>query len=250
MKFIERALHRLRAERYRKRSETAEIAFVQETLRPGQCAFDIGAHRGVYLYYMRQRVTDKGRVVAFEPQDALTNHLNKIKSAFGWNNVSIERTAMSDDRAGGTLYVPQNKRNSNTTTQLATIAPTEGHGDFKPIGKIDTDTIDSYCDRNGLYPDFLKIDVEGNELKVLKGAEHTLRNHAVTLLVEIEVRHAGREKVQETFDFMSSLGYRGFLLRGSVRIPVDEFNADVHQDLNNMKAYFNNFIFLKGKAGF
>lgn len=245
MNFIERARHRIRADRYRKRSETAEIAFVQETLRPGQCAFDIGAHRGVYLYYMCQSVTDKGRVVAFEPQDALIRHLNKIRSAFGWNHVSIEQCAMSDSGAGGTLYVPQNKRNSNTTTQLATIAPTEGHGDFKPIGKINTDTVDAYCDRTGFRPDFLKIDVEGNELKVLKGAMNTLKNHKVTLLVEIEVRHAGKEKVQETFDLLSSLGYQGFLLQGSVRLPVEKFNAEVHQDLNNMKAYYNNFIFLK-----
>jgi FkbM family methyltransferase len=244
MSILQRFILHVRARKYMQRTDRAEIAFLLDNLKPGQCSFDIGAHKGAYMYFMRKKVSDQGSVYVFEPQDALAKYLLKVKAAFGWTNVQVEHCAMSDSNEGGQLYVPHFKK-EGSTTQLATISPGQNMDQFRAVGHVQTDTIDAYCERNHLHPDFLKIDVEGNELKVLKGARHILISNTVTLLVEIEQRHAGAAKVQETFDWMISLGYQGFLLHPSGHIPIALFDPATHQDSSNMKAYYNNFIFLK-----
>jgi hypothetical protein len=67
--------------------------------------------------------------------------------------------------------------------------------------------VDAYCERlDDIYtgtPSFIKIDVEGHELKVLKGAEETLKKHKPTVLIEI---HDFSED-HDVHKFMMSLGY-------------------------------------------
>ena len=71
----------------------------------------------------------------------------------------------------------------------------------------------------GRPPRLLKIDVEGQELEVLRGAERMLRDAAPVVLVEVEQRHRDGD-VQEVFDYLASLGYEGSFVRGGVAAPA------------------------------
>jgi hypothetical protein len=84
--------------------------------------------------------------------------------------------------------------------------------------------------------------VEGHELEVLKGAAEILKSYKPGLLVEIEERHIGLEKLNETINFLLSLGYKGYFFKGKEKLPIIEFNPLLHQNPTS-KPYCNNFVF-------
>ncbi len=83
----------------------------------------------------------------------------------------------------------------------------------------------------------------GNELNVLKGGIEIINKCRPKILVEIEARHVGQRCVLETFNFLESLGYKGSLLFGMVKIPLSEFSFDKYQNADDRKNYSNNFVF-------
>ncbi|HEX7095394.1 MAG TPA: FkbM family methyltransferase, partial [Acidimicrobiales bacterium] len=96
---------------------------------------------------------------------------------------------------------------------------------------------------------FVKVDVEGHELAVLRGAERLLRRDRPTLLVECEERHhPGATAALRAY--LEGLGYEGlFVMWDGVLQPIRLF-ADVHQvvthlcDRRDGRHYVNNFIFI------
>jgi hypothetical protein len=118
--------------------------------------------------------------------------------------------------------------------------PDDGH----VIVEVDVRTLDEYDIRNVC---FIKIDVEGHELDVLKGAARTIDRERPTLLVEIEQRHLACP-MQVVFDYVCEFGYRGFFFHDGGLRSLSEFSSDVHQRpfLPNVFArdYVNNFVFL------
>jgi Methyltransferase FkbM domain len=110
-------------------------------------------------------------------------------------------------------------------------------------------SLDEYFDASDRVT-LLKIDVEGAELGVFKGAERILRQHAPLLVFECENRHLAPGNVQEIFSYLNDLGYQGsFICRGQV-LPIAEFDAAVHQRQDGewfwkRRDYCNNFIFQK-----
>jgi len=242
MKLIEKFKLRYRANKYKNKNDVGGIAYVLDKLMPGQTAFDIGTHKGAYLYFMRKRVGEKGKVFAFEPQLKLFQYIKKIKALFNWENISIEHLALSDSTGEATLYIPENK-SGDASSPGASIALAKPENELSGTEKVKTENLDTYCKTNDIKPDFIKIDVEGNELKIFKGAVETLKQHKPKILVEIESRHVGEEQVMETLSFMKSLGYAGYFIHGIKRIAVNEFSFDQYQNLNDKANYCNNFIF-------
>ena len=80
---------------------------------------------------------------------------------------------------------------------------------------------------------FIKIDVEGHELEVLKGAKKTIKKFKPNMLIEIEERHSNK-KEQTTIDYICSLGYKSFV--------YDQKKLVQTSLINNLEK-FNNFIF-------
>jgi hypothetical protein len=91
---------------------------------------------------------------------------------------------------------------------------------------------------------FIKIDVEGHELDVIRGGEATIRQHRPNLLVEIEQRHSPIP-IAQTFDHILSFGYRGeFLEEDSSYQPLSSFSVETHQTARlGKRSYISNFIF-------
>ena len=77
MNFFARLRYLHRARKARRRGERNEIQAILEIVRPGDTVLDIGAHKGSYLYWLRQAVGESGRVFAFEPQPALATYLDR-----------------------------------------------------------------------------------------------------------------------------------------------------------------------------
>jgi FkbM family methyltransferase len=240
MKLIEQIKLSNRANRYKNKHDRGGIKYMLQTIKSGQTVFDIGAHKGGYLYFILQKVKGDGKVYAFEPQSLLYNYLIRIKNVLNWTNVTIEHMALSDKEAKTTLYIPEN-RNEPSSPGASIVEPKVRNNNDK-TEEVKTGTLDSYCARYDIKPDFLKIDVEGNELAIFKGGTVTLKNCKPKIFVECEARHVGKDQVIETFMFLQNIGYNGYFIRDTEFVPLKDFNIETHQDLS-LKPYCNNFIF-------
>ncbi|HCN83958.1 MAG TPA: hypothetical protein DIT07_10125 [Sphingobacteriaceae bacterium] len=242
MKFIERIKLQYRANKYKNKNDKGGIAYIHSAINAGDTALDIGAHKAGYLYFMLKLVGNSGKIYAFEPQLNINRYIVKIKALFRWDNVTIEHLALSDTAGSVTLFIPNGKKDK-TSSPGATIVEQKGRTDIGATESVITETLDSYCSRHNIKANFLKIDVEGNELKVFQGGIETLKKHKPKIIVEIEARHVGQQKVLETFRFMENLGYKGRFIHDMEYKQLVLFSFAEFQNTSDMKNYCNNFIF-------
>ncbi|MBL7777931.1 MAG: FkbM family methyltransferase [Chitinophagales bacterium] len=230
-----------RAYRYKYKHDIGGIHFLLQHTKHGDIAFDIGAHKGGYLYWMQKQIGVRGKAVAFEPQRNLYRNLLELRQNFSWNNVTIENLALNDVVEQSQLFIPTTKQSGSSPGARLMADVTTADGRLQSIRTI---TLDEYCLQNNLAPNFLKIDVEGNEWNVLKGAASVLAKCKPTILIEIEARHVGEDVALNTFEWIEQHGYKGYFLAGKQMLPLSSFSFSKHQNLNNKKAYYNNFGFV------
>ena len=173
-------------------------------------AIDVGAHVGEYTFFMRRHAAG---CIAFECNPVLVNHLTR---RFG-HSVDIRSDAVSDRDGTTVLRIPQSER--GTGLGRATIeASNPLSGKFSGINLLTVHTVrlDDAIDRPvGL----IKIDVEGHELAVLRGATRILAQDRPNLLLELEERHSPG-CVPAAFDFLRGFGYHGSCLKDGRLVPA------------------------------
>ena len=236
-----------RAFRARLRDEKLEIAAFRQALRKGGLGLDIGANKGAYLYWMRRAVGPEGQVYAFEPQPSLYAYLKRIGELMSWKNVSIEPFAITNRTGKIRLIVPAAEGKSSPGAKLqngsaSVLEAAEEEYQVECLAK----TLDSIpFDRP---VSFVKCDVEGHELQVFQGGRNLLSKDGPALLFECEARHLQGHTMEDVFEFLNNLGYRGFFFAGGEILPVADFDPDIHQRRNRVrywdqKTYYNNFFF-------
>ena len=148
--------------------EPEQTRLFREHIPVGATVFDVGAHVGYYTLLASVLAGDTGRVWAFEPNPANHAFLRRHVAVNRRDNVSIENAAVSD-------------RNGTAAFAFGTGSGT-GHLDTKGSLEVRTVRLDDFCREHGVQPGFLKIDVEGAEQAVLRGAEETLAARPVIFL--------------------------------------------------------------------
>ncbi len=234
-----------RALRYRYRVDPQEIQFLSKNLKRGEVAVDIGCHKGAYLYWMKRAVGAKGRVWGFEPQRKLYDYLQEhVGHKPG---ITIEHLGVSDQPGELSLQVPISKRGTSPGASFS--APNLGESRVEQVQVV---TLDNYFAELDQPIRFLKIDVEGHELSVLKGAQQILSQHHPTILMECENRHLAQGSVADVFGYLLDLGYQGQFFGGNGLQPLAEFDAAMHQQQGEGRfweaaGYVNNFAFHQPK---
>lgn len=242
MKIIENIKLLHRASRYKYMNDKGGIAYINANVSEGQTVMDIGANKAGYLYFLLKQIGHKGKAIAFEPQTTLFQYITKIKKMFDWNNLTVEHLVISDEEGVAILYIPHEKAGKDYQMKATVIKHTL-NPEFLSTEGVNSETLDTYCERKKIRPNFIKIDVEGNELKVLEGGIDTLKHYKPKILVEIDGRYIGKPMVLETLHFMHWMKYKGSFINGLKRLPLDQFNFEIHQNINDMDNYCNNFIF-------
>jgi FkbM family methyltransferase len=172
-------------------------------------AIDVGAHRGDYTFFMRRHAA---ACIAFECNPALVDLLRRRFD----HSVDIRSDAVSEREGTTVLRIP--RAQTGNGLGRATIEARNALNDFSEVDLLTVHTVrlDDVIDRPvGL----IKIDVEGHEMAVLRGAARILQDDRPNLLLEIEERHAPG-CVALAFAFLDKLGYRGAYLRNGVLVPV------------------------------
>jgi FkbM family methyltransferase len=130
---------------------------------------DIGANSG--LYCLTAANYNKIEVFAFEPQNECIKDLNETKKLNKWSNLTVENYALSDNISEIKLY------RSGSTTGTTALANNMDYITSKTI------SLDSYFPAKII--DFIKIDVEGFELEVLKGTLNIIKAYHPIIFIEL-----------------------------------------------------------------
>jgi FkbM family methyltransferase len=164
----------------------------------GDCVLDVGANIGWYTARLSQLVGANGRVFAFEPMPETFHLLAFNARLFPFPNVTLLNVAASDSFGMAGMEVPLSGAGTPDLYQ-ARLASTSAD---TTVYRLPLDAL-SIPGRVS----FVKVDVEGHEINVLRGMERTLRENRPRVVVEgrgLEVKR-----------FMHSLGYAETTLVGS-----------------------------------
>jgi len=188
--------------------EVAECAFVGRFLRSGMTVLDVGAHHGIYTLLASKLVGSSGRVVAFEPSPRERKALRRNVGMNRCKNVAIEGLALGTMEHESSLYVVDHHESGcNSLRPPATL------GSVSTVS-VRVTSLDRWLTERHLETvNFIKLDVEGGELAVLKGAEGVLRcRPRPIILAEVQdIRtqpwgYAAREIIK----YLSDRGYKWF----------------------------------------
>ena len=186
--------------RLRFKSEVPSIRHVREANLAGSTVIDIGANKGVFSIYMSRAAGPNGKLIAFEAQPELGDHLRAVRQAFGLDNMILVNQGLSS--RPGVLTM----RRTEAGSGMASFH-NEASSDLDEID-IPVITLDDYVAEHEVGPvSFIKCDVEGHELDVFRGAEQLLVRDKPTLLFECHDEEADRG---ELFEFLTGLGYEGY----------------------------------------
>lgn len=174
-------------------------ALLAEFAAESRDTLDIGAHIGYYSLYL---APVSRFVAAFEP-DPRNLAVLRLNAAVA-ENVEVVPLIVSD-RVGMRHFEPGI---SGETSRVALTG-----GDLK----VPAVTVDAFVESRALDPAVIKIDVEGHDLAVIRGAENTLRRHNPLVLTEFSGEHDRRNELEELHALCCKLGYQifGFVHRAA-----------------------------------
>lgn len=175
--------------------------------------FDIGANFGYYAVSLAHAAGREATVHAFEPNPVTFDQLQRNIELNELVNVTAHRLAFSD-RAGTAGLQIVNPINSGST-QLT-------EGDAVPVS-----TIDLFCQAHRIERlDVMKIDVEGYEERVLRGATRTLEQLRPTLMIELNppVLRTTNSSVDRIIDSLTGSGYSLFQAEEDQLVPLEAQN--------------------------
>lgn len=203
--------------------ERAEQMFYLEYLREGMTVFDVGANVGELTLLFSRFAGDGGGVHAFEPSRAAFERLETVCRAANRRNVVLNNLALSDENGSIKLHVYADDYLS-FNSQAA--RPLKNYGlNLEPVAveEISATTVDDYCERNEIGQiDLLKIDVEGAELQVMKGARRMLESKRVKCLTfEFgQTTFDMGNRPEEIEDFLNRIKYKvRNIVRGNPTFP-------------------------------
>jgi FkbM family methyltransferase len=221
------------------------LPLLDELVGPGSLVVDAGANRGMFTMRLSELVGPTGRVLAFEPNPECVARLERIAGDAG--NVVVHASALSDATGIAVLHVPV--RSGSRLDGLGHLGDAAESDEIAL--SVPTVTLDEVLDAEDRRVRFVKCDVEGHELAVLRGASKLLEDERPALLVEIEWRHAG-EAMQETFELLGAVGYAAEVVTPAGRRPLSEFDierdqlahlGDELEDGAMPRDYLNEFLF-------
>lgn len=175
---------------------------------------DVGAYRGEFAREC-MRVWSGTRIAAFEPQSGPAADLDMLASGHK-PGMSVHRVLLG---ANPLEHVTLHE------AETASSVLVEHHDQQHGLGYHRMQTLDGVVrdEFKGESPDFLKLDVQGYELEVLKGAEQTLKGVRMILaevnLIDI---HKGVPLLSELVAWLNERGFVAFDVCGLARRPLDD----------------------------
>lgn len=242
--WTERWRFRYRGYKAQRRSQRLEIAALTHEVAPDSVLVDVGANKGSYLPALSAAVP-QGAVFAFEPQPPLARYLSRLTTACRLHNVRVVHAGCSDAAGVLPLGIPGDAE----TSPGASFAPAVAQRERCRFVDVRVVRLDDFFATETRRIAGLKIDVEGHELAVLRGAADLIARHRPVIVCECEQRHLVDARVADLFALLAGWGYAGWFSDNRRLRPVESFDASLHQPTQGERFwdradYFNNFVFM------
>jgi len=177
------------------------VRFMVKYIEKGDCVIDIGANKGTYAYSMSKAVGKEGIVYSFEPNPVMVMQLKKNLKQL---NVVIEDFAVSNTAEDKTFY--RHTKNCGPTSSLEFFDVLDKAGELEKT-TVKCVTLDSFCKMHNLSPSLIKIDVEGHEFNVIKGAKSVIKSRRPYIIFELIEQFWGEKRIKDIFEFLKPAYY-------------------------------------------
>ena len=158
--------------------EPNQTEIVKKYVHKGDIVIDIGAHVGYYTLLMAQLVGKNGKVYSFEPDPVNFQLLKKSVEINGFENVVLIQKAVSNITDKVKLFLGDDDSAINRIYDAKL-------GDAKESIEVESITLDEYFQDNSESLNFIKIDSEGSEAKIVNGMQQLLsENRKLVMMTE------------------------------------------------------------------
>lgn len=173
----------------------------------GESVFlDVGAHVGLYSLPVSRALAAGGSVFAFEPSRGSYDYLIRNVAYNGFTNINAYNFVVGDSEAPG---VPFYERVDPDSATSGLTRRTKDAKERYMLTQVPQVSLDRFCNDNKLSPGVIKIDTEGSELFVLKGARDVLAKSRPLLFLSIHPSHLRSlgQSTEEVVDLLVDVGY-------------------------------------------
>ena len=190
--------------------EPMELRFVERLLRPGMTAIDAGAHHGLYALLSSKCVGRDGRVIAIEPSPRERERLEKHLRLNRCSNTELVACALGEGPEETDLYLVEGEQD-----WCNSLRPPAVDGPIRTARVSVRRLDDVLAELRVNKVDFMKLDVEGAELSVLRGTMKLLeRKSRPAILAEVQDARtaAWGYAAREILQFLIGMDYRWFVI--------------------------------------
>jgi len=199
--------------------ENEQTRLVREKLQPGMRVLDIGANLGYYAAVFAQCVGPQGEVIAFEPEPTNFSFLQRTLAVNGFAQARAVHAAVAEAPGETLLFLSEDNKGDH---RLYTARPSQA---AISVPVVSIDTLLSGDNR----VDFIKMDVQGAEGRVLAGMRQTLAcNPQAMLLTEFwpeGLRSAGTDPMEFLATLRNDCGLRLWETNGAQLHLVTDLHA-------------------------
>jgi FkbM family methyltransferase len=189
---------------FRDRLETGLPASIQKYVHPGDTVFDVGGNIGLWSTLLAEVVGRGGRVETFEPVPSNIQRLKENIALSGHQNVHNNKIALGSQPGEITMYVPRDACRS-------ALAPESGQDAKFPAKLVRLD--DFWIEAGSPRVTFVKMDVEGAEPEVLRGAHQFITTCRPIFMTEINAHKLSlmNEKKSAIHELFYKYNYKSFV---------------------------------------
>lgn len=171
---------------------------------------DVGANVGQYVEGLREATGWDGRVVSFEPQAVAFAELQR--RAAGDARWRVLRQALGDAAGTATIHVAANSESSSLLGMLPAHLAAAPHSVYVGVEEVHVTTLDAVLPPllEGARRLWLKVDVQGYEMHVLRGAAAILQQHVEVVELEMSLLplYGGAPTMVGLQSFLDAAGFR------------------------------------------
>lgn len=215
--------------------EPYKFKLFHDLVKKEMTVIDVGANKGCFSLLSAKLMNDCGRVLSFEPEPINCEWITRSIDANNYKCITLFQMALSDSDGKADLYIGE----KSGFHSLISIAGNAGQKITVIQKRLDTILSENKISK----VDLIKIDVEGAELQVLKGAVETIKqNNNLKIILDLHPQKG--VDIYEIYDFLLQHGYKLYRI-GKEMTPIKDTDQNV-KELVAIKRGKNN----KKKGGF
>lgn len=195
-----------------------------EECRGKRVVFDIGAHVGLYTLPASRVLAPGGTLYAFEPGNVNREFLKRHIEYNAISNVEVVADLIGDVEAREIPFFESKSVHGMNTVVQDSLSHKSKALEFREALKNQI-RLDDFCQARGITPEVIKMDVEGAELKILRGASAILRHTHPCIFLSVHPAHLLRlrSSAEDLYAFIRDLGYVVYTAEGR---PVRELKKE------------------------